>query len=112
MIIEMATQHPVKIDQVALNMLGRINTEGQQKVALVVETIDDILSNYVPYVEIFSDKGITALDAQSLNDDFGMVSLGSSCINCGSFSANISRWTAPKAEAEAIEAAEVKASVP
>lgn len=103
---------PTSISQVALNMVSRIATTGQQKVALVVETIDDILSNYTPYVEIFSDKGISALDAQTLNDDFGMVSLGSSCISCGTFNANISRWTAPKAEAESVEAQEVINSVP
>lgn len=103
---------PVNIDKVALNMVGRIGVDGQQKVALVVSTVDDILNDYVPYVEIFTDKGISALDAQDLNDDFGMVSLGGACIECGSFKANISRWTAPKAEAEKIEAAEVKASVP
>lgn len=108
----MVSKSPVKIDQVALNMIGRINTDGQQKVALVIQTIDDVLNNYVPYVEIFSDKGITALDAQGLNDDFGMVSLGSSCVECGDFRANISRWTSPKAEAESIEAKEVINSVP
>lgn len=103
---------PVNINQIALNMVGRIGVEGQQKVALVVSTIDDILTNYVPYVEIFSNSGISALDAQSLNDDFGMVSLGGACIECGSFKANISRWTAPKAEAEQAEANEVINSVP
>jgi copper homeostasis protein CutC len=103
---------PINISQIALNMVARIATTGQQKVALVVETIDDILSNYTPYVEIFSDKGISAIDAQTLNDDFGMVSLGSTCVSCGSFNANISRWSAPKAESEKIEAQEVINSVP
>lgn len=103
---------PVNIDKVALNMVGRIGVDGQTKVALVVSTADDILNDYVPYVEIFTKAGISALDAQDLNDDFGMVSLGGSCIECGSFKANISRWTAPRAEAEQIEANEVKNSVP
>lgn len=103
---------PVKIDQVALQMLGRINTDGQQKVSLVINTVDDILEDYTPYVEIFSDSGISALDAQSLNDDFGMVSLGGACVECGDFKANISRWTAPRAEAQEAEAQEVKTSVP